>query len=176
MGIWWCFCFRCLSGLHTMQELSYPGTITLVSIWFRTVSTQIKTRVHKYSLTLTYPPNINIEVVLQFWYSRGGPLIPFFLTLIINTHAFHLYTGPTLASTCPTHCKLKHMTNFWTRFTCWLCTSEMEKIFLPSIAGLSSDVSKFVLHRLQLITSPWYPVARFSTGKTYTYLFKFCVF
>ena len=34
--------------------------IALVSIWFRMVSTQIRTWVYKDSLTLRYPPNINI--------------------------------------------------------------------------------------------------------------------
>ena len=47
-------------GLYTMQELSYLGKSTLVSIWFSNGMTQIRTQVYKDSLTLTYPPNINI--------------------------------------------------------------------------------------------------------------------
>ena len=131
MVIWRCFCFRCLSSLHIMQELSFSDTNTLVSIWFRMVSTQIKTRVYKYSLTLTYPPNINIGVVFQFWYSRVGPLIPLLLTLIIDTHAFTCipvqhWFQPALRIVIQAHFS-KGKTNFKTKFTSWLCTTEIEK-------------------------------------------------
>ena len=44
----------------TMHELSYLNKITLVSIWFRMVLTQITTHVYKDSLILTCPSNINI--------------------------------------------------------------------------------------------------------------------
>ena len=49
-----------------MQEPSYLGKIARVSIWFTMVLIQIITWDYKDSLTLTYLPNINIEVVLQF--------------------------------------------------------------------------------------------------------------
>ena len=40
-------------SIYTMQESSYLGNITLVSIWFRMVLTQIITHVYKNSLALT---------------------------------------------------------------------------------------------------------------------------
>ena len=49
-----------------MQELSHLGKTTLVSLWFKMVSSQIITQAYKNSLTLTYPPNTNIGLVLQF--------------------------------------------------------------------------------------------------------------
>ena len=51
-------------GLCPMQEPSYLGKIDLVSIWFRMVLTQMITWVYKDSLTLRYPPNINIWLVM----------------------------------------------------------------------------------------------------------------
>ena len=81
------------SSLYTMQELSYLCRFTLVSICYRMLLTQIITRVYKDSLTLTYPPNINIWLVLQFWYPHVGSLIPLCWLLI---PCIHMYTGPTL--------------------------------------------------------------------------------
>ena len=49
-----------------MQVPSYLGKIAQVSIWLTMVLIQIITWVYNDSLTLTYLPNINIEVVLQF--------------------------------------------------------------------------------------------------------------
>ena len=54
------------SSMYTMQEFSYLGRITLVSIWFRMVLTQIIAWLHKDSLTLPCPPNINMLVVGQY--------------------------------------------------------------------------------------------------------------
>ena len=50
---------------HTRSFIS--SKVALVSIWFRMVLTQIITQVYKKILTLTYPPNINVWLVLQFW-------------------------------------------------------------------------------------------------------------
>ena len=52
----------------TMQESSYLGKIVLVSIWSRMGLVQIIDHVYKDILTLTYLPNINIRMVLQFGY------------------------------------------------------------------------------------------------------------
>jgi hypothetical protein len=52
--------------VYTMQEPTYLCKIALVSICFRMVFTQIITPVYKDSLTLTYPPDISISLVLQF--------------------------------------------------------------------------------------------------------------
>ena len=65
------------------------GKISLVSIWFVMVITQIISRVYNDSLAaLTYPPNINIWLVLQFWYPRVGALIPC-IHLIYQTNTGH---------------------------------------------------------------------------------------
>ena len=71
-----------------MQELWYQGKIALESIWFRMVLTQIITQVYK-DWPLTYPPNNNIWLVLQFGYLWVGSLLP----------CIHLYTRPTLVGT-----------------------------------------------------------------------------
>ena len=42
----------------------------------RVVLSELITRVYKDSLTLTYPPNITMWLVLQFWHSRVGSLMP----------------------------------------------------------------------------------------------------
>ena len=49
-----------------MQETWYLGEIAVVSIWFRMVLTQIVTQVYKYSIILTFPPNIINWIVFQF--------------------------------------------------------------------------------------------------------------
>ena len=83
---WLYFCFRYALGPCTMQEPSHLGKTILVSIWFRMVVTQIITRVYKDSLALTYPPNTDSWLVLQFWrYPRVGSSIPL-LMLIIDIH------------------------------------------------------------------------------------------
>ena len=83
------FCFRTIQVyiVYTMQELSYLGRITLV---LNMVLTQTINRVYKDSLTFTYIPNINIWLVLQFWYPHVGSLIPL-LMLIINTMHSPIY-------------------------------------------------------------------------------------
>ena len=58
-------CYQYHSGLYTIQEPSHLGKIAQVPIWFRMLLTPIITRVYKDSLTLTYPPNINIWLILQ---------------------------------------------------------------------------------------------------------------
>lgn len=50
----------------------YLGNIALVSIWSRMMYTQIITRVHKNSLTLTYPCNINILSGMTILIPRVG--------------------------------------------------------------------------------------------------------
>ena len=76
MGIWWYFCSQYHLGLHTMQEPSYLDKIAQVSIWFRMVLAQIIIWIYEDSLILTYPPNVNIWLVLQIWYAWVGFLIP----------------------------------------------------------------------------------------------------
>ena len=89
MAIWRYFCFRYHLGLCTMQELSYLGKVTPVSIWFMMMLTQIITRVFKDSLILTYLPNINIWLILQFWYPQVGSLIS--LLMLIYWHRASTY-------------------------------------------------------------------------------------
>ena len=45
------------------------------------------TRVHKGSLTVTYPQNINMWLILQFWYPRVGSLIPLLMLNIDTMHS-----------------------------------------------------------------------------------------
>jgi hypothetical protein len=76
-----------LSTLYTLQEPSYLGKIAMVLVWFRMMMTHIIARVYKDSLTFTYPPIINIWLLLWFWYPWVESLI-LLLVLIIHTHAF----------------------------------------------------------------------------------------
>ena len=63
-------------GLYTMQAFSYTFKLILVLIRSRMVLIPIITQVYKDSLTLRYPPpNINLWLVLQFWYPRVSSLI-----------------------------------------------------------------------------------------------------
>ena len=80
----------------TMQESSYLGKIVLVSIWSRMGLVQIIDHVYEDILTLTYLPNINIRLVLQF----GYPSVRSFNT--INDvdwyySCIHMYNGPAIA-------------------------------------------------------------------------------
>ena len=51
----------------TIQKPYTLGSkITLISIWYRMVLTQILTWVYKYSLTLRYPPNTNIQMYSNY--------------------------------------------------------------------------------------------------------------
>ena len=61
-----------------------------MSIWFGMVLTPIITWVLKYSLTLTYPPNINTWQVLQFWYPWVCFVMPLSM-LIIDTMHLRMY-------------------------------------------------------------------------------------
>ena len=78
-----------------MQEPSYLGGIALVSIWFRMILTPKKIWVYKVSLTLTYPPNINIPLLFQFWYPWVGSLIPLMRLITDTMHSpiFQTNTG-----------------------------------------------------------------------------------
>ena len=53
-------------------------------MWFRMVLTQILAQIYKDSLPLTCPSKIIIWLILQFWHSQIGSLIPL-LMLITNT-------------------------------------------------------------------------------------------
>ena len=87
MGIWWYFCSQCHLGLHTMQEPSYLDKIAQVSLRFRMVLAQIITQIHEDSHTLTYPPNVNIWLVLQIWCPQVGFLIPLLMLIIDTMHS-----------------------------------------------------------------------------------------
>ena len=69
------------------KKHSYLEKIALESIWSRMLLTQIITRVYKDSLTLTYPPTMNIWLVLEFWYLRVGSLIPLMMLFIDTMHS-----------------------------------------------------------------------------------------
>ena len=73
--------------IYSMQEPTYLCKIALVSICFGMVFTQIITRVYKDSLTLTYPLDISIWLVLQFWYLWGVSLIPLVMLIIGTMHS-----------------------------------------------------------------------------------------
>ena len=80
--------FQHHSGPYTMQEPSSLGKIVQVSVWFRMfLWTPIITRVYKDSLTLTYPPNIKIWLVLQFQYPQVNTLIPLLMMIIDTTNS-----------------------------------------------------------------------------------------
>ena len=66
------FVFWYHSCLYIMQESSHLRKVAIVSICLRMVLIQIITRV---LFTLTYPSNIKIWLVLQFWYPWVGFLI-----------------------------------------------------------------------------------------------------
>ena len=84
------FCFflfwRYYSGLQTMQESSFQGNIGVVSMWLKIVLTQTLTRAYKDSLTLTYPLNINIWLILQYLYPWVGYLMPLLMLIIDTVH------------------------------------------------------------------------------------------
>ena len=80
--------FQYHSGLCTIQESSHLGNIFLVSIWFRMVLTQIITWIYIDSFIMRYPPNINIWLVLQFWYQSSM----FSDTIIDIDYWHHVFT------------------------------------------------------------------------------------
>jgi hypothetical protein len=106
MGIWQYFCFWYRLGLYSMQEFSYLGKITLVSIWFRRVLTQIISWVYQDSFTLTYPPNISIWLALQFWDPLVGSLWYQYQCWLLIL-CIHLYIGPTLVKIVQVHFTLE---------------------------------------------------------------------
>jgi hypothetical protein len=55
-----------VGSIYHARTLMYLGKITIVASCHRMVLTQLITQVYKESLTLTYPPNINISHILQF--------------------------------------------------------------------------------------------------------------
>ena len=73
------FSFGCIYNARTF-------ILRQVSIWFGIILTQTSTWVYKDSLTLTYAPNINIWLVLQFWYPWVGSLVPLLLLVIDTMH------------------------------------------------------------------------------------------
>ena len=84
--------FGCI--YHARTFIPYT-TSSLVSIWFRMVLTQIIISEYKDCCTLTYPPNINIWLVVQFQRPRDR----FFYTIIDVDSSYlciHMYTSPTL--------------------------------------------------------------------------------
>ena len=100
IAIWWhfLFCFQYHSCLYNMQDPPYRGKIAQISIWFRMVNTQIIPWVYNDFLILRYPPNINIRLVLQFWYTQIG----FFDTIIDLDYWYHAFvykSKPTLVNT-----------------------------------------------------------------------------
>lgn len=60
--------FRYHSSLKTRQKLAFLGKIALLSICSRLLPTQNNNA----GITLWYPPNANIWLVLRFWYPRVG--------------------------------------------------------------------------------------------------------
>ena len=84
------FCFQYHSCLYNMQDPPYRGKIAQISIWFRMVYTQIISWVYNDFLILRYPPNINIRLVLQFWYIKIGSLYHYWPWLLIP--CIRLYT------------------------------------------------------------------------------------
>ena len=72
---------------HARTFIHTVGKIALVSIRFRMLVTQIITYLYKDSLTMTYLPNLNIWLVLQFWYSRVGSLMP----LLMFDYWYHAF-------------------------------------------------------------------------------------
>ena len=54
------YLYRLGSYVYIKQELLYLGQFDPISIQFRMVLTQIKTRVYKDSLIVMYPSNMNI--------------------------------------------------------------------------------------------------------------------
>ena len=91
----WVFNYH--SNMYTMEEPLYPCNIALVSIWLSMTMTQLITRLYKYFLTLTYPLNTNIWLVLQFWYSWISSLITYRCWLLMPS--IHLCTKWTLVKT-----------------------------------------------------------------------------
>ena len=93
--------FDCIFAFDTIRvyipckNLHTYTTSSLVSIWFRMVLTQIIISEYKDCCTLTYPPNINIWLVVQFQRPRDR----FFYTIIDVDSSYlciHMYTSPTL--------------------------------------------------------------------------------
>ena len=76
--------------LKTRHKLVYLGKIALLSICFRMTVTQN----HNSGITLWYPPNINIWLVLWFWYPRVGSILNTIIDVgfLIIGPCIHLYT------------------------------------------------------------------------------------
>lgn len=77
------------------------GWIVLVSTWFRTVLTQIRTWVYEDSLNLNSSHSSNTNT----WCSQLSPLI----LLLLLIPCIHMYNGPMLVLTI---CEYKHLENF----------------------------------------------------------------
>ena len=70
-----------------MQEPSYIGKITLVSIWFRMVLALIITWIYKDSLTLTYHQISIFDWYYKFLNPWVGSLIPLLMLIIDTMHS-----------------------------------------------------------------------------------------
>ena len=109
-----------------MQEPSYQGKSPLVSTRFWMALIQVITRVYKESLTLRYPPNINIWLVLQIWYPRVGSLILLWMLIVDTMHStyilFQLWYKPVLVWY---HFLKYHSSIYNEDFTFFWCTVAM---------------------------------------------------
>ena len=85
--------FWCHLGPYTMQRPFYLDEIALVPIHFRLVLIEITVWISKNSLTLTYPSNINIWLVLWFWYSLVDSWIPLLMLIIDIIHSTYTVEG-----------------------------------------------------------------------------------
>lgn len=89
-----------------MQEPFIPREYRPSTNMFRMVSTQIRIRVYRDSLSLTNPPNIQIWLVFQFWYFWEVLWCHYLCWLLIP--CIHIYTTPTLVFI------------WYFSFSCWL--------------------------------------------------------
>jgi hypothetical protein len=81
------FLLRYHSGIYIMQEPWYIGRVTLVSMWFRMVLTQIITRVDKRLSPLDIPTKYQYLTGITFWYPGVGSVIPLLMVIIDTMHS-----------------------------------------------------------------------------------------
>lgn len=109
--------------LLTTQEPSYLDKQTThgVWIWFIVVLT-LMTRVYKDSFSLAYLPSIDVWLVLQSRYPRGGYLMLCWCQLLIPMHSY-VYSIPTVhTNISPNMCLsnfLVSMALFFTNVKYW---------------------------------------------------------
>ena len=75
-----------VGSIYHARTFMYVGNIIIVASCHRMVLTQLITHVYKESLTLTYPPNINISHILQFRYLWVGSLISYWYQWSVPMH------------------------------------------------------------------------------------------